>query len=111
MLRNPPPLRQLIRGCHGWWNLYVGAALIAWQVPRSLDCLANARRCKAPALVVTSGKDRVVPPRLQQRVIDAYAGEKRVMCLPDADHATRMTDEEAAECETHLKWLLDKMAS
>ena len=29
VLRNPPPLRQLIVGRHGWWNLWIGAMLIA----------------------------------------------------------------------------------
>ncbi|MCH7727988.1 MAG: hypothetical protein IH991_16155, partial [Planctomycetes bacterium] len=25
LLRNPPPLREVIVGCHGWWNFGIGA--------------------------------------------------------------------------------------
>lgn len=109
IVRNAPPLREVILGRFGWWNLNVGARLIAWQVPKELCCIHNARRATAPALFVTSEKDRIVPSQYQRLVIDAYAGEKKVLVLPNADHITSMTGGEAEQYESLLDWLWKKM--
>lgn len=104
LLRNPPPLRELIVGKHGWWTLGM-AAFIAWQVPSELCALSNAALADCPALFVMSGKDRMVPPRFQQLVIDAHAGSNRVFLLPAADHGTPITEAEAPEYLKQLDWL------
>ena len=85
-LLNPPPLRQLIVGRYGWWNLWLLAGPIAWQVPADLDSLANGRRCVAPAVFVLSGRDTVVPPAYQRQVFDAYAGPKQLVTRAEAGH-------------------------
>jgi len=105
ILRNPPPLRQMILGRHGWWNLWLGAALIAAHVPDSLCSVRNAGRCTAPAIFVTSARDRVVPPFYQLRILRAYAGKKRVLVLDDADHDTRLTPVEQQRFEQLVGWL------
>lgn len=105
ILRNPPPLRQLIVSKHGWWNAWVGAWLISTQVPRELDSLVNARRSSLPAVFVTSGKDRVVPPQFQDTIFEAYAGPKRRIVLPDSDHADPPGEGDQAEYDQHLHWL------
>jgi len=109
VLRNPPPLRQLIVGRHGWWNLTLGARLIARQVPEELSSIRNAQRASTPVLYVMSGKDRMVPIKYQQRIIDAYAGEKKVLILPDADHVTPMTEDEVDKYRELLDWLWSKI--
>jgi pimeloyl-ACP methyl ester carboxylesterase len=48
ILRNPPPLRQMIVGRYGWWNGFLGAMLIAAQTPRELDSIANAAYAERP---------------------------------------------------------------
>ena len=105
VLRNPPPLRQLITGKHGWYSAWVGAWLISRCVPPSLDSIQNARGSDVPALFVTSGKDRVVPPVFQDRVFDAYAGPKRRMLLPQADHADFPHENDIPGLREHLQWL------
>lgn len=105
VLRNSPPLRELIINRFGWWNLWLGAKLIARQIPPQLDAVANAARCTAPAVLISSQRDRIVWPRLQELIIDAYAGEKRVLRLVDADHAASMTDGELALYGRLLYWL------
>ena len=105
VVRNPPPLRELILGRHGWWTLGLGARLIARQVPEELCPVANARRATAPLVFVTSAKDRLVPPRYQQPLFDAYAGEKQRLTLDEADHATPMTEEEIGRYRKLLEWL------
>ena len=81
VLRNPPPLRQLIVGKHGWWNLWVGAMLVSTQVPDYLCSIRNASKSNLPAVFVGSARDRLVPPDYQARIVKAYAGPKRIMRL------------------------------
>ena len=51
ILENPPPLRQLIQGRFGWWNLWLLSTPISLGIPTDLDSLANAKRCKMPSLL------------------------------------------------------------
>jgi len=87
LLRNPPPLKQLIskRPKYNWWSLG-GAKLIAGKIPHELDAIENAAKSKCPALFVTSEKDTLVPVAFQQQIIEAYAGQKRQFILEGADH-------------------------
>ena len=105
IVRNAPPLRQVILGRFGWWNLNVGARLIARQVPEELCCIRNAQRASAPAVFIMSDKDRIVPSRYQRLAIEAYAGPKRLLVLPNADHVTPMIEDEAEQYESLLAWL------
>ena len=109
ILRNPPPLREVIVGRHGWWSLYLGAMLIAQQVPDELDSVQNAAHATAPALFVMSQKDRVVPPAYQEKILRAYAGPKHVLPLADADHATPITSDERPEYARSLDWLRSRL--
>ena len=84
VLQNPTPLREVIRS-HGWWNLWLLAWPVSLQVPGELDSIANAKRATAPAVFVSARRDSIVPVRLQQRVMDAYRGDWRVLDV-DGDH-------------------------
>ncbi len=86
VLQNPPPLRQLIRGRYGWWNLWLLAVPVAWGVPSELDSLDNAAKARAPAIFVLSQEDEVVPHPYQLMIRDAYAGPKQTFVLPGAHH-------------------------
>lgn len=105
ILRNPPPLRQLIVGRFGWWNLYLAAGLVAQGVPGELNSIRNATQCRVPAVFIMSGRDRVVPPRYQQRIHRAYAGPKKIVVDPEADHATLMDKSVEEEYRQALAWL------
>ena len=109
LLRNPPPLRETIRTRFGgplWW---LGAALIARQIPEALCAIRNAQRATAAAVFVVSGRDRTVPPQCQQQVIDAYAGEKRVLVVPDADHHSPLDAEYQPQYESLFAWLRQRL--
>jgi len=108
LLRNPPPLRQLIAERHGWWNFGL-SRWVARQVPDELCSITNARRVEAPALFVMSGQDRVVPPSYQRQIHEAYAGERQVMVLHSADHATPATEAEQPAYLASLAWLRQQM--
>jgi pimeloyl-ACP methyl ester carboxylesterase len=105
VLRNPPPLRQLIVGQHGWWNLWIGAMLIAQKVPKSLCSIRNAARSTCPAVFLSSRKDEIVPPAYHERIMDAYAGPMRVVNLANGKHATSLNLAEQREYRDHLDWL------
>jgi hypothetical protein len=104
-VRNPPPLRQMIVGRYGWWNAYVGAALIARQTPSELDCVANAARCQAPVVFVSSQRDRVVPVRYQRLIMNTYAGEKQILELKEANHADPFNEVEQKRYCQLVEWL------
>ena len=107
VLKNPPPLRQIVMGRFGWWNLWLAAGPIAAGVPKDLDAIASARRVKAPAIFIRAMNDTLVPPGYQQKIIDAYAGEKVVVDFRDAEHNTPL--DEPVEIEVGLA--LRKMAA
>ncbi len=106
ILHNPPPLRQMILRQFGWWNFWVLAGPIALQIPRELDSVANARTIRAPAIFLLAEKDEVVAPRYHRLVLDAYAGEKRVISLRDAYHNTPIEDAGLVDFHNALDWLL-----
>lgn len=108
LLRNAPPLRELISRKHGWWNF--GASwFVARQVPNELCSITNASASGVPALFVVSARDRTVPPAYQRRIIDAYNGERRTLLLPGAGHATPVSEDELPTYVDLLSWLRTKV--
>lgn len=105
ILTNPPPLRQLILQRHGWWNLWLAAVPVALGVPADLDSLANAAAVTVPAVFVAADADAIVPPAYQQLVIDAYAGPKQVVRLPNAGHDTPASEANPTAWRAALEWL------
>jgi pimeloyl-ACP methyl ester carboxylesterase len=105
ILTNPPPLRQLILRHHGWWNAWVLAGPGSLAVPAELGSIDNAAGARCPAVFVSADADEVVPPRFHQMVIDAYAGPKRVVRLPEARHNDPPSGPAAAEVHDAVEWL------
>ncbi|MEQ8791686.1 MAG: alpha/beta fold hydrolase [Pirellulaceae bacterium] len=105
ILRNPLPMRELILGRFGWWNLHLAAPVFARHLPTELCSIRNALRSTAPAVFISSSRDRIIPPKYQQLVFEAHAGPRRIMRLPEADHADPMSEEEAREYVKMLGWL------
>jgi len=105
VLHNPPPLRQIILRNYGWWNLWLLAGPVAMQIPRDLDSLANAKRIPAPALFLLAENDEIVPPRFQRLVVDSFAGEKRVIQLPGANHNSPIEGPVVTEIHHAYDWL------
>src|SRR4051812_12360624 len=110
ILHNPPALRQMILQQFGWWNLWLLAGPVAFQIPPALDNVANAKRARAPAIFMLAERDEVVAPRFQRLVVDAYAGEKRIIPLPGAGHNSPFDEAATAELHHALEWLLPRGA-
>jgi uncharacterized protein len=108
ILHNPPALRQIILRQFGWWNLWLFAGPMAQKIPRDLDSIANARASHIPAIFLLAEKDEVVAPRFQQLVVDAYAGEKRIIPLAGAGHNSPIEGAGLADFHQALDWLAPK---
>jgi uncharacterized protein len=111
ILHNPPPLREMILRQFGWWNLWLLAGPVALQVPRDLDSIRNARASGAHAIFLLAERDEVVAPRFHRLVVDAYAGEKRVIALHGAYHNDPIEGAALADFHQSLDWLLPKAHS
>jgi len=111
ILHNPPPLREMILHQFGWWNLWLLAGPVALQIPRDLDCIANARATRMPAIFLLAEKDEIVAPRFHRLVVQAYAGEKRVIELRGAHHNDPVEGAALAHLNDALGWLLTKASS
>ena len=96
VLQNPPPLRELIWGRHGWWNLWLLAGPVGLQIPRALDSIDNATRATCPAIFLLADHDEVVPHEYHLRVAKTYAGRKTVLIQKDAGHNTPLSPADAA---------------
>ena len=105
MLRNPPPIHQLIstRPRYAGWNFGM-SKWIANEVPSVLDAVANSASATAPCLFVQSEKDRIVPTKYQDLIIDAYAGTKQVFVIPGAGHHEFVQEAEQGEYLESLRW-------
>ena len=111
ILQNPPPLREMILRRFGWWNLWLLAGPVALQIPKDLDSIANAKAIQVPAIFLLAEKDEVVPPHYHKLVVEAYAGEKRVIQLPGAYHNDPIESAALANLNNAVDWLLAKPSS
>ena len=111
ILHNPVPLREMILRRFGWWNLWLLAGPVALQIPKDLDSIANAKAIRAPAIFLLAEKDEVVPPRYHKLVVNAYAGEKRVIALHGAYHNDPIQGAALADLNDALDWMLAKSRS
>ena len=108
VLHNPVPLREIILRQFGWWNLWLLAGPVALQMPRDLDSIANARASRTPAIFLLAEKDEIVAPRFHRLVVQAYAGEKRIIELRGAHHNDPIEGAALADLNDALGWVLTK---
>jgi pimeloyl-ACP methyl ester carboxylesterase len=108
IFHNPPAMKQMAIRQFGWWNLWLLAGPVAAQIPRELDNVANAKHSRAPAIFLLAERDEIVAPRFQRLVVDAYAGEKRVVRLAGASHNSPVQGAAIADLHHALEWLLPR---
>ncbi len=109
MLRNVPPLTQVIQRVAKRYPLGWLFHRVAEAIPPEMDAVRTANRVEFPAVFFQSEHDELVPPSLQKTVHDVYAGEKRVVTLSGIGHASLMTEDHAPEVETAMRWLVERM--
>jgi pimeloyl-ACP methyl ester carboxylesterase len=111
ILHNPVALRQIILRQFGWWNLWLFAGPMAQKIPRELDSIANAQGSHGRVIFLLAEKDEVIAPRFQQLVVNAYAGEKRIIPLAGALHNDPIEGTSLADFHGALDWLVPKQTS
>lgn len=74
VLRNPPPLRDLVLKRHGWWNLWLLALPVAYAVPAELDAKRNAAAITVPTLFLQAARDEIVPVSYQAAIFERLTG-------------------------------------
>ncbi len=109
IVRDLPDIRALIRYRYGKFGR--AAMAFAQRVPESLDVQTAARQCHVPAIFISSRSDRMVPPKCQDEVINAYAGPKRVVPVAGADHMDPLNRTAEKEYLRALQWLGDILAA
>ncbi|WP_417737118.1 alpha/beta hydrolase [Rosistilla oblonga] len=109
MIRNPPPLVDMVRDGNAWWNAHRGGTWIAASIEAKMDATTTAGHCQLPALFVQSQLDALVPARLQQSIIDAYAGPHRLVVLPEAQHDTPYRPDDLDAIQSGLQWLMPEL--
>lgn len=108
ILHNPVAMRQIILRQFGWWNLWLFAGPMAQKIPRDLDSVGNARSSHVPAIFLLAEKDEVIAPRYQRLVVEAYAGEKRIIQLGGAGHNDPIEGTALADFHHALDWLVPR---
>jgi len=105
VLQNPPAIRSLIMRRFGWWNLWLLAGPVALQVPKELDSPTNAAKVTAPAIFVLASDDTFVVPENQIKVVNAYAGPKRVIHMTGG-HNDGISGDAVRELTAGFDWLM-----
>jgi pimeloyl-ACP methyl ester carboxylesterase len=108
VLHNPVPLNELLRGKYSRYSLGASRFLLH-QVPDDLDGIGHAGRCWQPAVIVTCGGDRMVPPQFHRLIIDAYTGPRTVVELPKSGHEVRFSRSERDRYAAALRWLRERI--
>lgn len=110
ILKNPPPLRELVMGRFGWWNLWLGAWPVSRAIPGELDAIRHARRCRMPVVVISARLDSLVPVRYQTRVVEALAGPTARVWFEGADHNTVIDETTGERIVAAVEWLRSQEA-
>jgi pimeloyl-ACP methyl ester carboxylesterase len=111
VIQNPPPLRQLILGRHGWWNLWLLAGPVALQIPPELDSIRNAKSAASPAIFVLAEKDGTIPLPYQRRIAESYAGPKRIILQRGADHYVPLSTADEANIQEAIDQFLSRASA
>ena len=108
LLRNPPPLADVVKHVASAYPLGRFIHPVAESLDDTMNAPLTAANVKFPAVLMQSQNDELVLPSLQQKVIDAYAGEKRFVLLEGLTHAGVATEYHESVIRDALAWLWSK---
>lgn len=109
-LRNPVPIHQLISNRLIYAIPSLGLSRFAAnQIPSELNAQVNAEKVEAPCLIVSSDRDRLIPPHFQQRIINRISAPKKLFVIREAGHHDPIPDEQGQEYLAAVRWLRDQV--
>ncbi len=109
ILRNPPPLTPVFKHIANRYPLGKLAHSIGDALSEEMNAVSTARQVSWPAVILQSELDTLVPPRLQQQVIDAYGGPKKVVCMKGLTHFDAPTELHEPLIKSGVDWLWQQM--
>lgn len=105
LCRNPPPLIEVFKRIA---DRYPGGRLaytIADSLPAEMNATLTASNVAWPGVFLQSELDTLVPVKLQQQIIDAYAGPTQVVCLEGLSHGGVPTEDHQPQIQQAVDWL------
>ena len=106
ILRNPPPLKAVVRRVAAGYPGGRFLEPVLQTLPESLDLNITLPNLRLPVVVIQSERDRLVPVELQDETLSELPIEPKRVRLPDADHHDAPTDEQYSEIAEALRAII-----
>lgn len=105
ILRNPPPLRQVIkRAAKSYPHFGLINPVIA-DLCDSMDTMKTAGKVSLPAVVLQSEFDTLVPVHFQDEMLEKYSGPVRKVLMEGLDHDGLTTEHHETQIGESVRWL------
>ena len=108
LLRNPPPLRRVVKRIADRYPHFGLINPVIDDLCDSMDAMITARSTKLPAVFLQSELDTLVPPSLQNEIINVYAGENRLVLMEGLGHDCLATEVHEPLIEASVRWLWNR---
>ena len=111
LLRNPPPIADVVK--HVAKSYPLGSLIhpVADSLADTMNAEYTAGLVQVPGVFLQSSRDELVLPAVQQKVVDAYAGEKQLVVLDGLTHAGLATEHHLPLIQSSLHWLWERTGS
>ena len=110
VLRNPPPLTQVVKQIARRYPMGRLVTPIAESLIEQMDAVSTAAEARIPAVFLQSELDELVPVSMQQLVVDAFAGKHRVVTLQGLDHGGIPDQNHLPAIRDAIEWLWDEVS-
>jgi pimeloyl-ACP methyl ester carboxylesterase len=108
LLRNPPPLTEVVKRIADRYPLGNLMGPVADSLMDSMNVLRTASEITLPAVFLQSELDELVPVGMQDEVIKEYAGPHRVVLMEGLSHGGLATDFHTEAIEASMEWLWEQ---
>ena len=112
VLRNPPPLIPVVKRV-ALQTIRLGKFIkpIAESLVHDMNAELTSPLVSAPAVFLKSMSDSLVPPKLQDRLIDLYGGQSQVVAMEGLEHDGIPDDEHELQIQRSIAWLWQQSRS
>jgi len=108
ILRNAPPLIPVVKRVAGQYPMGRLIDPVAESLCDSMNAMLTARRVGLPAVFLQSELDTLVPVAYQNQLIEAYAGQRRVVLMKGLAHGDIATETHESLILESMRWLWEQ---
>ncbi len=108
VLRNPPPIVDVVKHIASRYPLGHLVKRVAESLHEPMNVLLTANHVHMPAVFLQSGADTLVPPEMQNKVIEAYRGPYQVVVMDNLSHDAVPNEDHERLIRQSLNWLLQQ---